>query len=246
MISPWLSMEGRCVTLLLSSIPPRSTALEKQTSIRSSLSRIQLTASCPALDTPCSPADFSVSVPRIAICWGPPGASWSPHFSPLTPEEEKSKVDFAEARRAMDRQCHCCGSGAGIPPAGLWCTETLDKRCVVQESEISLGYYCKGQRDKLEQRAGQILSYRGSAGSRTFSARVGLISNQLGVKKKLFGVPGEMELTCLIQAFYFNYKETKFSLVLFRDEPEVVLQIDILYLDFQKTFTEVPFLNLPC
>lgn len=55
-----------------------------------------------------------------------------------------------------------------------------------------------------------------------------------------------MELTCLIQAFYFNYKETKSSLVLFRDEPEVILQIGILYLDFQKTFTEVPFLNLPC
>lgn len=69
---------------------PQSTQ-EKQTPIRSSLSRIQLTASCPALDTPCSPADFSVSVPRIATCWGPPGASWSPHFSLLTPEEKKNQ-----------------------------------------------------------------------------------------------------------------------------------------------------------
>lgn len=55
-----------------------------------------------------------------------------------------------------------------------------------------------------------------------------------------------MELGCLIQAFYFNYRETKSSLVLFRDEPEVMLHIDILHLDFQKTSTEVPFLNLPC
>lgn len=80
---------------------PRSTTFKNQMPVRSSLSRSQLTASCPALDTPCSPADFSVSVPRIATCWGPPGASWSPHFSLPTPKEEKNqRWIFTNTRRA--------------------------------------------------------------------------------------------------------------------------------------------------
>lgn len=77
--------------------------------IGSSLSRIQLTASCPALDTPCSPADFSESVPRIATCWGPPGASWSPHFSLLTPEEKEIRGGF-----------YLCKKGHGQRES-LWC-----------------------------------------------------------------------------------------------------------------------------
>lgn len=113
--APW---GGKCKAPPLNH-SPRSTTPEKQRPIRSSLSRIQLTASCPALDTPCSPADFSVSVPRIATCWGPPGASWSPHFSLLTPEEKRSNWDSTCARRAMDRESHCGGSGAGLSPAEI-------------------------------------------------------------------------------------------------------------------------------
>lgn len=98
----WLSicsLGGRCVRLLLSSISQDQHLLRSKCPKRSSLSRIQLTASCPALDTPCSPADFSVSVPHIATCWGPPGASWSPHFSLLTPEEEKVQSEFYQHRK---------------------------------------------------------------------------------------------------------------------------------------------------
>lgn len=91
---------------------PRATTPEKQMPIRSSLSRIQLTASCPALDTPCSPADFSVSVPRIATCWGPPGASWSPRFSLLTPEQKKIKGRFYLCKKGHGQReslwCHRC------------------------------------------------------------------------------------------------------------------------------------------
>lgn len=97
---------------------PQSTQ-EKQTPIRSSLSRIQLTASCPALDTPCSPADFSVSVPRIATCWGPPGASWSPHFSLLTPEEKKIKGGFYLYKKGCGQRESLWCSGAGLSPAEI-------------------------------------------------------------------------------------------------------------------------------
>lgn len=98
---------------------PRSTTQEKQMPVRSSLSRIQLTASCPALDTPCSPADFSVSVPRIATCWGPPGASWSPHFSLLTPEEKKIKGGFYLYKKGCGQRESLWCSGAGLPPAEI-------------------------------------------------------------------------------------------------------------------------------
>lgn len=92
---------------------------EKQMPIGSSLSRIQLTASCPALDTPCSPADFSESVPRIATCWGPPGASWSPHFSLLTPEEKEIKGRFYLCKKGHGQESHCGGPGAGLSPAEI-------------------------------------------------------------------------------------------------------------------------------
>lgn len=157
---------------------PRSTTLEKQMPIRSRLSRIQLTASCPALDTPCSPADFSVSVPRIATCWGPPGASWSPHFSLPTPEEEKSKVNSTKQE----------GLWTDKSFLWLWCRTSTSQALMgwntrtgyVHKSELSLGYYYKGQRDKIEQRAGQILLYRGSVGSRTFQTRMGTYFKSAG------------------------------------------------------------------
>lgn len=64
--------------------------------------------------------------------------------------------------------------------------------------------------------------------------------------RKYFEDQGGIELGSLIKSFYFNYRGTQSSLMFYRYEPEVMLQIDILHLDFQKAFAEVPFRKSLC
>lgn len=50
-----------------------------------------------------------------------------------------------------------------------------------------------------------------------------------------------IELGHLINYFLLIYRDPEFSLVLYRNKPEELFQIDILRLDFQNAFAEFPF-----
>lgn len=167
-----------------SSFPPFPTCTtpEKQMPIRSSLSRIQLTASCPALDTPCSPADFSVSVPRIATCWGPPGASWSPHFSLLTPEEKKIKGRF-----------YLCTKGHGQRKSLWWLRYRTVTSWNTRTGHIPKSLnYPRGSTARAKQRKVQDKSIHteGLLAELHSLSEWGSISNHLEGKTKLIWVSG--------------------------------------------------------
>lgn len=60
-----------------------------------------------------------------------------------------------------------------------------------KESELSVGYYCQSQ---TEQSAGQIYSYRGSAGRMTFPVSGDLFQISLGGKQNYFEYQGGIDL----------------------------------------------------
>lgn len=209
---------------------------EKQMPIGSSLSRIQLTASCPALDTPCSPADFSESVPRIATCWGPPGASWSPHFSLLTPEEKEIKG-----------RLYLCKKGHGQRESLWW------SRCrTVTSWNTRTGHVPKS----LNCPKGILLQEPDRAQCRTnlFIQRVcwqnyipcqSWLQISLGGKQKYFEYQGGIDLDWFNLSTLTTEIPNRASCFTGMSLNEM-LQIDILHLDLQKAFAQVPFQKLLC
>lgn len=133
----------------------------------------------------------------------------------------------------MDRHSHCCGLSAGLLPARLWCAETLGQAI---HSQVS-GYYCTGQRNKTQKRAGKMLSYGElEAGY----SPLGMYFKSTR-KKWHYGEQGKIELGHLINYFLLIYRDPEFSLVLYRNKPEKLFQTGILWLDYQNAFSEVPF-----
>lgn len=93
----------------------------------------------------------------------------------------------------------------------------------VQESELFLGYYCKSQRDKTEQRMEKPFCTEGQLAAGHSPLEWDLFQIRLAKKKKYFEEQGGIELGYLINSFYFNYRETKSSLMFYRNEPEELL-----------------------